>query len=191
MPTVRFPISVAPVPSDCPVSLDNRWLLSRPSARRRRGRSGSKKYVNPAPRLAPLTNDTVLCICMLFLPTNDFSKLACSSSTFKRVALMNRSPAAGSLHRAGCEDERSSRTGPATLLPSSLIVPPDEAYGRTRCDLRWVAWRLLRSLQRWRDAVFEGPFRQRLERTKFAEPSSDWPCGLRIAGARVCHTPAP
>ena len=76
-------------------------------------------------------------------------------------------------------------------------------------DLRWVhgptaavaSWR-------WRDALFEGPFRQRLGRTEFAEPSRDralqfihrlsrrrpstsdtilrsqaavWPCGLPIA----------
>ena len=29
------------------------------------------------------------------------------------------------------------------------------------------------ALRRWRDAVFEGPFRQRLGRTEFAEPSRD------------------
>jgi hypothetical protein len=33
-----------------------------------------------------------------------------------RVAPNARSPAAGSLHRAGCEDEWASVTGPATML---------------------------------------------------------------------------
>jgi hypothetical protein len=40
-----------------------------------------------------------------------------SISFLKRVASDDRSPAAGSLHRAGCEDEQSSRTGPAPIPP--------------------------------------------------------------------------
>ena len=36
--------------------------------------------------------------------------------SLKRVGSNDRSPAAGSLHRAGCEDERSSSTGPAQFL---------------------------------------------------------------------------
>ncbi len=36
-----------------------------------------------------------------------------------RVAPIDRSPAAGSLHWAGCEDERRSVTGPAT---SSFVL---------------------------------------------------------------------
>ena len=49
------------------------------------------------------------------------------------------------------------------------------------CD-GWRAYRGGRR-RRWRDAVFEGPFRHRLVRTEFAEPSQDRPCRLPIAGA--------
>ena len=41
-------------------------------------------------------------------------------------------------------------------------------------DLRWVHGPTAAvAYWRWRDALFEGPFRQRLGRTEFAEPSRD------------------
>ena len=44
---------------------------------------------------------------------------------------------------------------------------------------------------RWRDALFEGPFRQSLGRTEFAEPSRDRACGLSIAWSRNSAHPPP
>ena len=39
------------------------------------------------------------------------------------------------------------------------------------CDLRWMQGLIPAVASGWRDTMFECPFRQRLGRTKFAEPS--------------------
>jgi len=65
------------------------------------------------------------------------------------------------------------------LLPSSLVSSfknDTHIAPAATCEVAWL-YRCARC-RRWRDALFEGPFRQRLERNKLRSQATSEPCGL-------------